>query len=273
MRYQSFDPTPALKEFVWNYTVIHLQFESADLVPAKHRAPKAEQKIVFYLKGSVDLFDLKSGKAGTPPSVSIYTHQLERRVLRVSAEFFAIVVYLKPGTLYRLLGFPMTEFDQQYFDAEIFLGNEIKVVREKLADAKSIAAMIAIIEELLTKKCIRLQEKASVDQVASNVMINPATFSLDRMANDACLSTKQFYRKFTQRIGISPKYFSRLSRFNQAYQYKLSNPGISWSSIAQEFAYTDYHHLEKEFKEFLGLTPGEWLKAELAAPERILKLR
>lgn len=273
MMYQSFPPSAELKEFVRNYTVIHFQFGSHEPIPAKQRAPKPEQKIVFYIEGSVNLTDLESGKTTTPPPVSIFTHQLDRKSLQVTPEFFAFVVYLEPGTLYRLLGFPMAEFHTQYCDAELFLGSEVRLVREQLAEAKAIVDMIKIVERTLLAQCKKTQQKSSVDLVAGHVLTDPASFSLDGMAHDACLSTKQFYRKFTQRIGITPKYFSRLSRFNQAYQCKLAQPGISWSSIAQEFAYTDYHHMEKEFKEFLGLTPGEWVKKELAAPERILKLR
>ena len=273
MRYQSFLPSPELKEFVRNYTVIHLMFESSEAVPSKHRAPKAEQKIVFYVKGSVELYDIYAGDASSPPAVSIFTHQLDRKILRVTPEFFAIVVYLEPGALYRLLRFPMTEFIEQYFDAEVFFGSEIQRVWEQLVDAKNVAAMIAIIERFLLARCTCGLGKASVDVIANNVLRDPTFFSLDRLADDACLSKKQFYRNFTQRVGMSPKYFSRLARFNHAYQYKLGHPGVTWSSIAQEFAYTDYHHLEKEFKEFIGLTPGEWVRAELSAPERLLKLR
>ena len=97
--------------------------------------------------------------------------------------------------------------------------------------------------------------------------------SLDVIAKQACLSTKQFYRRFTERIGISPKFFSRLARFNHAYQYKIAHPNVYWSSIAQQFDYTDYHHVEKEFKEFTALTPQQWIAEDQAAPERILHLR
>ncbi|HEX5171498.1 MAG TPA: AraC family transcriptional regulator, partial [Cyclobacteriaceae bacterium] len=66
---------------------------------------------------------------------------------------------------------------------------------------------------------------------------------------------------------------SRLSRFNHAYRYKVAHPDVSWSSVAQQFQYTDYHHLEKEFRAFAGQTPREWVDTHMASPERILKLR
>ena len=112
-----------------------------------------------------------------------------------------------------------------------------------------------------------------VDQVANYLLADPVHVSLDNVAKQACLSTKQFQRKFIERIGLSPKLFSRINRFNHAYHYKISHPNATWSSIAQEHYYTDYHHLEKEFKEFTALTPNEWLQQNQASPERILRLK
>jgi AraC-like DNA-binding protein len=166
----------------------------------------------------------------------------------------------------------MNEFSDEYCDAEIFFGNEIRLINEQLAEAITGEAMVNIVERFLLSK-YRVERKHAIDVVATHLLSHPTSFSLGQMADEACLSTKQFYRNFVQRIGISPKFFSRLSRFNRAYQYKLAHQDVSWSSIAQEFSYTDYHHLEKEFKSFLGVTPTEWIKIEHKAPERILKLR
>ncbi len=165
----------------------------------------------------------------------------------------------------------MYEFQTEYCDAEIFFGNEVRLISEQLEEAKNAEEMVRIVETFLLNKYAI--ESNPIDALATRVLSDPTSFSLDRMANEACLSTRQFYRNFVQRIGISPKFFSRLSRFNHAYQYKLAHSDVSWSSIAQEFSYTDYHHLEKEFKSFLGVTPTEWINIEHKAPERILKLR
>lgn len=273
MVYKSFLPSPFLSQFVRNYTIIHFQFNIDQPPPVKQRSPKPEQKIVFYIKGNVNLPDPKTGAMRKPPPVSIYSHQLDRRSLHISSEFFALIIFLRPGALHRMIRLPMSEFQPAYSDAELFFGTEVRLVTEQLAEADSPAMMIAIAEQFLFERCKMLNKTSLVDTVASSVLADPASFSLDAMAEQACLSTKQFYRKFVDRIGITPKLFSRLSRFNHAYQYKLNHPHVGWSSIAQEYAYTDYHHLEKEFKNFLGLTPKEWIDAELRAPERILKLR
>lgn len=273
MIYKSFLPSPPLREFVRNYTIIHFQFGANENAPFKQRSPKPEQKIVFYIKGSPGIHNPATGSTQTPPPVSIISHQIDKKNIQMASEFFAFIIFLQPGVLHRLIRLPMMEILHEYCDAELFFGTGVRAISDQLAAAISHPLMISIIEQFLLPKCGRMSKQSSIDEIALHLIIDPTSFSLDTIAQQACLSTKQFYRRFTERIGISPKLFSRLSRFNHAYRYKITHANVSWPSIAQEFYYTDYHHMEKEFKEFTSLTPHEWTKTHLAAPERILKLR
>lgn len=273
MIYKSYLPSPSLSEFVRNYTVMHFQFNSNAPVPSKQRSPKPEQKIVFYIKGTVNRYDTVTGSLQTPPPVAIFSHQKEKRVFQLTSELSAVIIFLQPGVLHRLIKLPMGELVQEFCDAELFFGTAVREVSEQLAEARSYLAMIAIVEQFMYTQCKRLETKNAIDSMAIRLLADPTVFSLDNIAQQACLSSKQFYRRFIEQIGITPKLFSRLSRFNHAYRFKLAHPDSSWSSIAQEFRYTDYHHLEKEFKEFAGFSPQEWVKTHLTAPERILQLR
>ena len=273
MIYQSFLPGPLLSAYVRNYTIVHFKFNSEEFVPLKQRPPKSEQGIVFYIKGFVNLENAKTGALQTPEPVSIFSNQLDKKHYHVSSEFYIFTVFFHAGVLHRLIRVPMVEIDQSFHDAELFFGKELQAVHDQLASAANYSLMITIAEQFLFEKFKRLARESVVDNIASYLLNDPTEFSLDAIAKQACLSTKPFYRKFTERIGISPKLFSRLARFNHAYQCKNAHPNLYWSSIAQQFGYTDYHHLEKEFKEFTGLTPQQWITEVQASPERILQLR
>lgn len=272
MIYKSYSPSPALVGFVRNYTIIHFRFNQQKPVPPKERAAKAEEKIVFYIRGSVSRFNPANGTTQAPPPVSIYSHQTGKSTFQVTPEFHALIVFLKPGMLHRLIGLPMFEIQREILDAELFFGTEVSTVNERLAEASGYPGMVSIVEQFLISRFKSLA-KNSIDVVADRLLTDPTSFTVDDIASEACLSTRQFRRKFTEQIGISPKFFSRLARFNHSYRYKITNPNTSWSSIAQQFQYTDYHHLEKEFREFSGLTPERWVTTHLTAPERILRLR
>ncbi|MHA4847389.1 AraC family transcriptional regulator [Flavitalea antarctica] len=273
MTYESFLPGPALREFVRNYTIIDFQFKAGGPVPIKQRSPKPEQKIVFYLKDLPVFENPATGSILTPPPVSVFSHQSAQKNIRMSPEFSALIIFLQPGVLHRLIRLPMMELAHECYDAELFFGTAVRDVRDQMASAPDLLSMIEIAEKFILEKCHSLPGKSSMAKIALHLLRDPTSFTLEEVARQACLSSRQFYRNFTDQIGISPKLYSRLSRFNHAYRYRINHANISWSSIAQEFRYTDYHHMEKEFKSFTGLTPEDWTKIHLAAPERILKLR
>jgi len=264
-------PSPPLQEFVRNYKILHLKFNNSYIIPFKHRPPKAEQGIVFYVKGFVDLQN--TGSSQIPAPVSVFSHQTDKKRFQVTPEFLMFTIFLHPGVLHRLIHMPVVDLNQSYHDAELFFGTEVRMITEQLAEVVDYSSMVPIVETFLLTKFRKLQMSNAVDDVANYLLADPTAFSLDSIARQACLSSKQFYRKFVERIGISPKFYSRITRFNQAYQYKIAHPDVYWSSIAQKFCYTDYHHLEKEFKEFTELTPNDWIIENQAAPERILQLR
>ena len=273
MLYQSFLPSPPLQDYIRNYTLIQFQFGSDKPIPPKQRAPKPEEKIVFYINGGVTVIDPKTGQTEKPPNISIYGHQLDARIFKVSPEFDTLVVYLRPGVLHRLMRQSALIVSGNFCDAGLFLGSDVTALNDQLTETRETLIRIQIVERFLYSKFEKLKAKNSVDHIADHLLKDPTSFSLETLSDEACLSTKQFYRRFNEQIGVNPKLFSRLSRFNHAYHYKLAHPHVSWSSVAQEFRYTDYHHLEKEFKEFAGQTPTAWVNTHMTAPERLLKLR
>jgi transcriptional regulator GlxA family with amidase domain len=80
------------------------------------------------------------------------------------------------------------------------------------------------------------------------------------------LSIRQFERQFKQRIGLSPKFYSRLIRFSNAWILKENNPNLTWTTIAHQSGYYDQMHLIKDFKEFAAVNPKQIEQALLEMP-------
>ena len=79
------------------------------------------------------------------------------------------------------------------------------------------------------------------------------------MPHIACLSEKQFSRVFSDNIGLSPKEFSRIIRIQRALSILQNLPRINFAQLAYDCGYTDQSHMIKEFKQFSGYTPKEFL--------------
>ncbi len=111
-----------------------------------------------------------------------------------------------------------------------------------------------------------------LDSVSKLMLKSDGNIPLDWLAKESCLCTKQFKRKFNERIGVNPKTYARIIRFTKAFNTKNAYPKRDWLRIAIECNYSDYQHLSKDYKEFAGLTPPELHLLENNSPENVLGL-
>ena len=138
------------------------------------------------------------------------------------------------------------------FDGVELLGNEMNDVHNRLQEAISFAQMKIIVESFLLKHVGKLKQTLPIDEVLPLLIKERGLLKIDQLASHACLSIRQFERVFQQRIGLTPKHFSRLVRFSQAWIIKEQQPGISWIKVAYECGYFDQMHLIRDFQEFAG---------------------
>ena len=79
--------------------------------------------------------------------------------------------------------------------------------------------------------------------------------SLSDTASEVCLCQRHFERKFKSAIGISPKSFAKIIRFNNTLRHLRSHPHKDLLTVAVECGYYDHTHLIKDFKTLSGNTP------------------
>lgn len=271
MIFSTIAPSPRLQDFVRDYLIAHFRFDPEKPIPHKRYAPKPEQGITFFVRGRPIMVDVLTGEVRQAPPVAIFGQQMKRCDVHLAHEFLMFRVHFQPGALFRLLGIPLYEFGEHYFDAELVLSSEVRHVSEQLATARSYTEMVEAVESSLMASIARTAQKAlPVDRAAGLLTADPVHCSLDWLARQACLSPRQLSRKFNERIGVGPKLYSRLVRLNRAYQFKLAHPTAAWPTVANEFGYTDYQHMTRDFKQFTNATPTAWAHEDRGSPENTL---
>jgi AraC-like DNA-binding protein len=75
------------------------------------------------------------------------------------------------------------------------------------------------------------------------------------LARDFCLSTRQFERRFQISVGLPPKRFAQIQRFNQVFRI-LEDPSRNWVDTALDCGYYDQAHLIRDCQRFTGTTPA-----------------
>ena len=73
---------------------------------------------------------------------------------------------------------------------------------------------------------------------------------------------KHLISQFKKFIGIPPKHFQRILRFNDVFAQMQADQFLSWSDIANLCGYSDQSHFIREFKNFSGFNPESYLSQE-----------
>jgi AraC-like DNA-binding protein len=270
---KDFLPSEPLREYIHRYRLRHFIFQHGLIPPIKPFPPRPEQCLTFYVRGAETARYLHDDVEIKKPRSVIsgqFTHRVDRYVSY--PEILMIIVDLRPGVLHRLTGIPFREFTNKDLDAETVFPPEIKRVNDRLSSTWSYSEMIQIVERFFVELVQQFKkELLAIDKLLTLVTQDP-DHSIDWLASNACLSLRQLERKFDERVGVSPKTFLRISRFNQSYWLHLTNPTLNWYQIAMICGYTDYQHMVKEYQDFAHANPINFFAEESKAPGRILGL-
>lgn len=258
MFHRIFQPQQALRDMINHIMVFQHEFDPLEPVPSILLPPMPEQCLYFYPKDSVEACYLAEEKKLQLYACSLTGPQTSGVKLRLGYHHLVIKVSFQPGALFRLLGIPMNELLRiEAFDGVEVMGNTLRDLILRIQEAKSIADMITAIETYLLELRCHMKEKLPIDEVLPVLIQKGGLLSIDKLAAEACLSSRQFERVFKQRIGLSPKFFSRLVRFANAWVLRENDAARSWTNIAHTTGYYDQMHMIRDFKEFAGTNPKE----------------
>lgn len=273
MLLKDFLPNPSIRDFVKCFRIVHFEFDKDVELPVKAYPPKPEAVLRFLLRDR-DLVEIDNDSKKrfryqvvlSGQQTSVYKRYLPRNYL-------AFQIVFQPSALFRLTGIPSNEFTNLHEKAECYFSTKLHFAHEQLCEAGSYDEMLIVANKFVCDLvCHARKSSHLLDEVGKEMIKYGGNISIDWLAKKSCLCTKQFDRKFNERIGVNPKTYARIIRFNKAYNIKNRYPDMDWLRIAIECDYFDYQHLVKDYIGFTGITPNEFHVLESKSPERILGL-
>jgi AraC-like DNA-binding protein len=179
--------------------------------------------------------------------------------LSVCGHIDNFTIHFQPSGFNRLFGIPMTELTDAAYDAYAVIGSDIPRLEHELGDTAGFAERIQIIEERLIRM---LSCHGTVDPVAiaaNRLFASNGIHRVPAMATDSGLSPRQFERRFLAQVGVPPKLYARIIRFNAALDQKLRWPSRPWSRIANDHDFYDQMHLVHDCRAFTGESPSRFV--------------
>jgi AraC-like DNA-binding protein len=254
-------PAPGLEPFVRYYG-----YRSACLTDtiAVHplNARTAPTLIFEFSNADATLHIPASGDVpvGLPRAILHGTQTCHRGELHIRGTIDSFDIVFQPDGLDLLFALPASEFTDFSFDAEAIFGPTISLFQERLADCHSLEERIITANQFLIQRAHRARARDGVSVSAREILIGAGEGRIPAMAEKMGLSIRQFRRRFVQTVGVSPKLFGRIARFEAALERMGRSPDVSWTDVAYQFGYFDQMHMVHEFAQFTGGTPTRALR-------------
>jgi len=162
----------------------------------------------------------------------------------------SVGIRFRPNGAQAFLRFPLDEVAGRIVPLDDVWGSRIHDVEDAIPQ----------IEALLLAMLRPPKNNAVLNQAVDGILRSNGAAAVADLASHAGISRRHLERIFLRNVGIGPKLFSRIVRF----QRLLRAPQHDWALLAAESGYFDQAHLIHDFREFTGQTPMAWRQQQVA---------
>ena len=172
----------------------------------------------------------------------------------------SFAVKLKPAALTQLFNLSMDLYLDKIVDLDMLPDPLLSGLKDKLLPFENETSLKLVLDKHfinLSKNATRNPLEATLDLIfKSNGMA-----AVNEMTAVAGLGERQLERLFKKYIGLSPKYYARIIRFNYIFQL-IKSKKCSWTEIVYQSGYYDQSHFIRNFKAFTGEDPSSYFFEE-----------
>ncbi len=169
-----------------------------------------------------------------------------------------IVAVFYPHTIGMFIDTPPSAFYNLEISGYDIENRQINEIAQRIFDSKIAKECIDILEDFLTSK---IRPVLNISRVGSTIdtLLRAPTTSVNALAESACLSKRQYERVFRKTVGMNPKEYARIVRFQKAL-WLIQKGENNYAGIAAECGYSDQSHFIRNFRELSGYTPQSLIK-------------
>jgi len=259
-------PSNALAPYIKRYWAIENTLDKGETC-VQRIIPTGLTELLLYFTPRPKVL---SGKKCLSDNVALYGHQNDFYDIELTGELSVFSIVFQPQGLMRFFKFPLHEICNQNVPLRYLSGQAGRDLEEKMGEATTFHQRVEIVERYLwelLKKNFADFEFRRINHIAELIKRTHGNISIPQMAAAACLSRKQFERAFSKHIGISPKQYLKIIRFQFAIFQKQQNAKWNMTQLSYESGYFDQSHFINDFKLLSGLTPKQFFAEEEACSD------
>jgi AraC-like DNA-binding protein len=258
MEYVGQVPAPPLDRFIDDiYCLTGIPRHRLMTVP-----PMPSAHLFINLGGPVRLWD---SDPSVPPVVftdgwfmGVWTR---RFLFEYPARVRLVGVHFKPWGMSPFVDMPATELRDRWVPVDAVWQRSLDRIRNQVGDIASTTGTLRVVEEELRSRLAWAPSHGLdlVQHTGARLAISHGVIPVGALTDAAWVSGNHLAKQFKAHVGVTPKRVARIYRFARLILSVNALRPIDWSELAQTAGYFDQAHLSREFKDFTGHTPTEYL--------------
>jgi AraC-like DNA-binding protein len=248
-------PRPPLDSFIESIWV----YENDPRPPALERIlpTGAAQLIVNLKEDQTRVYDPEFPDQCFSTSGSVLSGVQNRfQIIDTSEQEYVAGVAFKPGGTVPFFRLPAHEARDADVPLESLWGaRRTASLRERLLESGTIDAALDAFEAVLQEIWAPPGLHPAVTYALAVFDRAPSTTSITKVTDTIGLSAKRFIERFKREVGLTPKRYCRVRRFQRALALSHQNRDVDWTRVALDCGYFDQAHFIHDFRSFAGITP------------------
>jgi AraC-like DNA-binding protein len=178
----------------------------------------------------------------------------------------------KPGAALPIFKASAGELHNLHVPLDTLWGMEAHDLYCQVLEARTPKGKFRVVEQALSARLARFQGKGQHRAIALSLpTFNnlPYTSTVSQVIDQIGISPTRFIQVFSEEIGLTPKLFCRLRRFQEVLRRIIGGKPGSWADLAVTCGYYDQAHLINDFQTFAGISPSQYLPPNSEHPNNL----
>jgi AraC-like DNA-binding protein len=255
MIYEKRDPAPHLLQVIKGYW--RVDSEGDKTITTQKIIPDGYPEIILHYGSH---FEICLYKTWQPQALHLLAGQIKKYFfLRNTGAYGMIGIKLMPTTLAKLLGLSMHAFTDKVVNVHEVANGKFLELESIVSQSPESSQVFERIDSWFSPLSTECQNNTSrVDRALQVIFQSGGTRQVGELAAEVGIGERQLERLFQQHVGLSPKYYSRIIRFNKIFDL-MQNQDPAWVQLALDSGHFDQSHFIRNFKAFTGEEPTGYL--------------
>jgi AraC-like DNA-binding protein len=184
-----------------------------------------------------------------------------RFIVEYPARVRLVGVHFKPWGMSPFVGMPAAELRDRWVPVDAVWQRSVDRIRNQAGDIASATEALRVLEEELRSRLAWASPAGLglVQHTGGRLEASHGAVPVGALADAAGVSGNHLAAQFKSHVGVTPKRVARIYRFARLILSVDALHPVDWPGLAQAAGYFDQAHFSREFKDFTGHTPTEYL--------------